>query len=201
MERRKTELNLLIGVNGSGKTTFLRNILPNYKRAIIITPDSAEWKDLPILTKSEIKSFSGAKRIICPYHQFGEIISFIEKNYSGGLLALDDCKNYLPSSNQTTPELGYLYTRRRQFGADCFMIGHSIDDMPPRAFNHASWLILFSTNSEFVLRKNILVFKKISEAQLRINKEVAKGNPYYHEIILIDTQIRGLYEYGAKNNG
>ena len=201
MERRKTELNLLIGVNSSGKTTFLRNILPNYKRAIIITSNTSEWKDFPILKQSDIKTFSGNGRVICPHHKFKEIFPLIIKDYSGGLLALDDCKDYLPESNHTTAALSYFYNHRRHFGVDCFMIAHDLDDIPPRAFNHVSWLILFSTNNKFTSRKNVLVFKKIEAAQLRIEKENENGNPFYHEIILIDKQIRGLYEYETKNNG
>ena len=63
--QRKTELTILIGINGSGKTTFLRNeIVAKSNKCLIVTPYMDEWKDIPIISYNQIRTFSGTARII-----------------------------------------------------------------------------------------------------------------------------------------
>ena len=46
---RAAKLVILLGTNGTGKTTMLRNILQKSgQRALIVTPDDVEWTDLPV---------------------------------------------------------------------------------------------------------------------------------------------------------
>ena len=63
---RKTELNLIVGINGSGKTTFIENdIIKVRKKNLIVTPDPMEWKQYPtISTANDIYTLNGTARII-----------------------------------------------------------------------------------------------------------------------------------------
>jgi len=98
---------------------------------------------------------------------------------------------------EVTPAvMKFFYIRRRQFGIDVYMVGHGLRQLPPKCFSYASWLILFDSSENFIERKKELLkdtFDKILKAQARISKKVEAGNPYYYEIILLDTQIRGSY--------
>ena len=197
--QRKCELNLLVGINGSGKTTFITNdILKVRNKNLIITPDPAEWKNFPtIKTAQEIRTFTGTARII---HESIETLETITQNYSGGNLILDDCMEYL---TENTPHvMRYIYIRRRQFGIDCYMVSHGLKQLPPKAFSYASWLILFHSVENFTGRKNELLpktFERIIEAQTNIAQIVESGkDPYHKEIILLDKHIRGTYV--AQNN-
>ena len=64
---RIAELNIIIGTNGTGKTTLLRSILQNSKQKIlIVTPDDVEWRDYEAveLNKPEDFVFKGIRRHI-----------------------------------------------------------------------------------------------------------------------------------------
>lgn len=193
---RKTELTILIGTNGSGKTTFLKNeIVAKSKRCLIVTPYHSEWKEVPAINISDIRTFNGTAKIIMPGRsQSNALFTAIANNYSGGILVLDDSKIYI--NNFTDENMDYIYTSRRQYGVDCYIVGHGLSKIPPGAFTHLSWLVLFSTNENFRRRRDELNpedLDKIIEKQQLIKKKVEAGNPYYYEIILLDPQIRGEY--------
>ncbi|MDX9696477.1 MAG: hypothetical protein RBT49_11865 [Bacteroidales bacterium] len=189
---RKCELVLVVGINGTGKTSFIRNEIVSKQKSLIVTPDPAEWKELQtITTANEIRNLQGAARIV---YDSTETLELIKENYSGGALILDDAMAYL---NEQTPNiLQYLYIRRRQFGIDLYIVGHGLRQLPPKCFTFGSWLILFNSVENFQARKNELIpdiYNKVIEAQERISKKVSAGEPYYKEIILLDQQIRGTY--------
>jgi hypothetical protein len=100
---------------------------------------------------------------------------------------------------QTPGVLQYLYIRRRQFGIDLYIVAHGLRQLPPKCFTFGSWLVLFNTTENFSQRKKELLpdmYNRIIAAQESIAKEVVKGNPYHHEILLLDQQIKGLHEQG-----
>lgn len=198
MEKRKTELSLIAGINGSGKSTFLaKEIIPKYTKALVITPDPAEWKHVPTISKNDIRTLNGVGKLI---YYGEETFEDIKKNYFGGVLILDDAKAYIGA--QTGDTMRYLYIRRRQFGIDLYIAAHSIKDFPPKCFDYASWMILFYTNTGFKSRKNEMgdeLYNRLVLLQENIKNEVVKGNPYYYQIILLDQQIKGMYEASKTN--
>ena len=197
MERRKTELNLVVGINGTGKTTFISDeIVSKSQKSLVVTPDGAEWKHLPIIAPDELRTFTGSGRII---YENKETLELISKNFHGGNLILDDAMAYL--TNQTPEIMRYIYIRRRQFGIDIYIVAHGLRQLPPQVFTFASYLILFNSTENFSVRKRELqpeLFNRIELAQKNIAKIVSLGNPYYYEIMLLDPQIAAIY--GTKTN-
>jgi hypothetical protein len=156
----------------------------------VLTPDSVEWRHLPIIPTDQIRTFTGAGRII--YENTGTIEAIV-KNYHGGNLIFDDAMAYL--TNQTPEVMRYIYIRRRQYGIDIYIVAHGLRQLPPQVFTFASYLILFNSIENFSYRKRDMqpeLFDRVQKAQQRISKKVLAGNPYYKEIILLDPQIQAI---------
>lgn len=186
---RKTQLNLIVGINGTGKTTFIKEkVVPTRNKNLIVTPDDAEWTWLPIVsTPSEIYNLQGSARMI--YNSADDLLT-IQRNFFGGNLILDDAMAYL--DQQTPSTMQYIYIRRRQLGIDCYIVAHGLRQLPPKVFTFGSFLILFASTENFSVRKKDLqpeLFARIISEQNRLNTLAYKGNPYNYSIIKLDPTI------------
>ena len=186
---RKTQLNLIVGINVTGKTTFIKEkVVPTRNKNLIVTPDDAEWTWLPIVsTPSEIYNLQGSARMI--YNSADDLLT-IQRNFFGGNLILDDAMAYL--DQQTPSTMQYIYIRRRQLGIDCYIVAHGLRQLPPKVFTFGSFLILFASTENFSVRKKDLqpeLFARIISEQNRLNTLAYKGNPYNYSIIKLDPTI------------
>ena len=186
---RKTQLNLIVGINGTGKTTFIKEkVVSTRNKNLIVTPDDAEWTWLPIVsTPSEIYNLQGSARMI--YNSADDLLT-IQRNFFGGNLILDDAMAYL--DQQTPSTMQYIYIRRRQLGIDCYIVAHGLRQLPPKVFTFGSFLILFASTENFSVRKKDLqpeLFARIISEQNRLNTLAYKGNPYNYSIIKLDPTI------------
>ena len=185
MIERSTKLIIVLGYNGTGKTTFTKKLVnveikkPTGK-ALIVTPDDNEWNDLPMneLNKKVDFDYKGAKRTI---YLEDFTLERIKQYYHNGLLVFDDCRSYFTSS--VTLYLHNLLIRRRQKMLDIVAVGHGFTEVPPKFFTFCSDIVLFQTKDDIFKRKNdILQFDKVKEAADRVNKK-AEQFPHYYEVI------------------
>lgn len=184
---------ILCGINGTGKTTLLRNILTEMmksgQRALIVTPDPLEWsgvKEVNDRNKSEISTFEGARKII----YYKGCMELIQKYYYNGILVFDDARVYIRA--QSDDFMTWLQIRRRQAGIDLFTVTHGLTQVPPIFFTFASTLILFYTKDNIKRRGDYVDeadFEEIQQAKKRISQIVTNGNKYYYEIIKLDKRI------------
>ncbi len=181
MERqRAAKLTVIIGTNGTGKTTLLHEIISRARqRALIITPDSAEWLQYP---ENELKTpddflFQGVQRHIFSPRDTLDRIEF----FSRGILVFDDCRSYLTST--TDHRIHSLLIRRRQRMVDVFAVGHGFNEIPPVFFTFCSDIFLFRTTDNINRRKDCLKdFDRMKIVQGRINKNAIKKPHYYEHI-------------------
>ncbi|MGD9930148.1 MAG: hypothetical protein AB7U05_09020 [Mangrovibacterium sp.] len=190
MSNRTTKQTIILGFNGTGKSTLTRKIIETYvakpgRKALIITPDSAEWTDYP---ETELKrpsdfQFEGIRRYIWTFIQKEDQAAMqrLRDFYFDGFLAFDDCRSYLMAS--TNDWLKYLYIRRRQKKIDLLLIAHGFTDVPPQAFTNCTDLFLFKTVDNIIRRKDELRnLDDMIRHQERINQK-AETNPHYYERI------------------
>ena len=183
---RPAKLTLIIGTNGTGKTTVQKDILeflykedPENFKALIVTPDPIEWRDCEDVELSQKSDFvfRGVRRHIYD----PELTLKRLEGFKRGYLMLDDCRAYLKAS--TTNAIYQLITRRRQRMVDVFAVAHGFTQVPPVFFAFATDIILFRTVDNIAKRRNDLNdYDRIKIAQARINKKAEK-DPHYCEHI------------------
>lgn len=192
---RAAKCTLVLGFNGTGKTTFIRQTLETLLsrarstgrrlKCLIVTPDDTEWQDYPenTLETPDDYVFDGIQR-----HIWTEALGD-EKHYSlnrialfnSGIIVFDDCKVYF--GDNLPQEIINLFVRRRQRSLDVFFVGHGFTTIPPRAFTYYSDAFLFRTVDNIDRRKNCISnFDYFKRCQAEVN-EHAKRDPYYHKRI------------------
>lgn len=191
--RRKTRLDLVVGINGTGKTTFIRQqVVERCRKALVLTPDEAEWRHLPrVQTAQEIYRMQGAARYVCdnPNH-IDDDIAVISKSFYGGSLILDDARAYIGC--MTGQSTSYLYIRRRQYGVDIYLVAHALDQVPKQAFSYATYLHLFYTPGNIQYRKRDLdpdTFARIERAKEAVKRAVLGGDKHAVAHIRIDESL------------
>ena len=146
-----TKMTVLLGTNGTGKTTALRNILvASGRRALVVTPDDREWTDYEHTELREPQDFvfQGVRRHIFDPERTLRMIKY----FQNGILVFDDCRGYLRSN--TSDEIRQLLIRRRQRCVDIFAVGHGFTEVPPVFFTFATDFILFQTRDNMERRKH-----------------------------------------------
>lgn len=182
--------SILVGINGTGKTTFLKNVLTQTvtaeNRALIVTPDPTEWKDVQEVAGCEIATFNGIRKVI----YYKGCMEMIQQYYSNGILVMDDARTYIHA--QSDDFMIWLQIRRRQAGIDIFTMFHGLTQVPPVFFTFATNLILFYTKDNIKRRGDYVDeddFNEIEAAKRRIAAKVKAGDPYYYEIIKLDKRF------------
>jgi ABC-type sugar transport system ATPase subunit len=178
MSERAAKLTILLGANGTGKTTLLEQILKqSNQRALIITPDDIEWQQYPHneLSDESNFAFTGIERHIYRYDTLQRVACF-----TSGILIFDDCRAYLKSNIDI--EIHNLLIRRRQRMVDIFAVGHGFTEVPPKFFTFATDIILFRTADNIQRRKDCLKdFERIVEMQKFVNNYAADKDPHCFE--------------------
>ena len=178
---------VVIGTNGTGKSTFVKQLVVNelekkYSHILVVTPHDMEFTSLPLVNSrfpNRIEWYKGARRII----YFDGLLPIILKNFKNGLLIFDDCRAYFTSS--LDQDLHALLISRRQLMIDIVAVGHGFTEVPPKFFTFATHFALFKTIDNIDRRKNVIQnFEQMKAAQLRVNRE-AQTNPHYYEIIKV----------------
>lgn len=182
--------SILVGINGTGKTTFIKKVLErtvnDNNRALIVTPDPAEWRAVEEVSGTAISRFRGVKKII--YHQ--SCMEEIQRYYTNGILVFDDARVYIHA--QSDDFMQWLQIRRRQVGVDLFCNFHGLTQVPPVFFTFATNIILFYTKDNIKRRAEYVDeqdFADIQAAKSRIANRVAKGEQYAYEIITLDKRF------------
>ena len=183
---RKTTMTVVIGTNGTGKTTLLKKIvagfLKNKRRVLILTPHDREWENVPLVSSrfpTRIEWYAGARRMI---YNKGSLELIIE-NFRNGVLIMDDCRAYIKAGLDET--LHSLLIGRRQMDIDIFAVGHGFTEIPPKFFTFATTYILFRTTDVIERRRPyIMNYEAVEAAQKAVN-QLALTNPYANRIINI----------------
>ena len=184
--RRAAKCTIVLGFNGTGKTTYLRNTLQSLwvtaknrgerLKILIVTPDDAEWTQFPenLLQTPDDFVFDGIQRHIFDEQHTLNILA----HYKNGIIVFDDCRCYF--KDNVDPRITELLIRRRQRAVDVFAVGHGFTTVPPKFFTYYSDAVLFRTVDNIDRRKDCITnFDYFKRAQAEVNKQSLK-DPHYH---------------------
>ncbi len=180
---RRTKLILIIGFNGTGKSTFVQKLIDSYlsqnKRSLICTPHDVEWLQYDdIKDNKDIVNFTDVKKkFIFDDTDLDNVIEYFRR----GLLVFDDCRAYLP--DHTTQSIKKLMISRRQRMIDIVAVAHGFTDVPPKFFTYASEIVLFNTNDNISSRKGVLKNFQFMEKQKAEIDKIAETKPHYYRIL------------------
>jgi len=182
---REAQLAMVIGTNGTGKTTLLKkiviNALKHNERVLIVTPDYVEWLQIDLVHEKHthhMATYKGARRII---YQNDATLEAVIKHFHNGLLIYDDCRSYFRSN--IGEKIREQFIRRRQHMLDIFFVGHGFTEIPPVVFTFANTVYLFRTRDNIKRRAEYIQdFDMMQQKQIQIN-EIAVNKPHYFEII------------------
>lgn len=169
-----TTMTVLLGTNGTGKTTAVKNIAKaSGQRVLVITPDDREWTEYPLTElrsgHSEDFQFAGIRRHIWNDKHTLRMLQY----FQNGLIIFDDCRAYLRAS--TADEIRQLLIRRRQRNVHIMVSGHGFTEVPPVFFTFATDFILFFTRDNIKRREAyIRNFEAVQNKQEEVNA-IAKG--------------------------
>ena len=187
LEGRTSKLMIVLGTNGTGKTTLAKKLVLNELKKkdshiLIVTPDDMEWRSIPWVHpsfKHRIRTYVGVRKII---YEKG-LLDNIWKNFRNGMLIFDDSRVYFKA--KTDDELQTVLIRRRQITSDIVVVGHGFTQTPPAFFTFATHFILFKTIDNIKRRKDFIQnFEEMETAQKRVNEKATK-DPHYFEIIKV----------------
>lgn len=186
MKERQTNCLIVIGYNGTGKTTVVQKLLSNIQkqgsRILIVTPDDREYSGVPYLdienNPSILQKFKGIAKVVF-LEKF--TIGAIRDHFSNGTIVFEDCRAYFGSV--TDQELHSLLIRRRQMMIDIIAVAHGFTEVPRKFFTFSSDIVLFHTKDNIKARKDVLRdYERMFAAQQRVNQK-SMQNPHYYEII------------------
>ncbi len=196
MEQRIRNLTVILGTNGTGKTSFLKKMISEMTkggiRTLLVTPDDIEYPNLREweLKKTSEFTFPGVrKHIFEPKHTF----KAISDNYRRGNLVFDDCRDYIPANLEKEDKFRRLLIRRRQKEIDVFLVAHGFTEIPPKVFAFVNKYVLFKTTDDVSKRKNdIRNYEAVEQAVNRVNAQnlkkvdnFGKGRISYYEVISV----------------
>ncbi len=182
---RKAQQHIIVGTNGTGKSTFARRLIDAKieagGRALIITNHLNEWTDLAEIDlndKKEMHNYTGARRSTLLPKQLPLLHSF-----HNGVIIFDDARNFIGA--KTDDALNSLQISRRQKMIDIVVIAHSFMQVPTAFFTFATHYIIFKTVVSAKNRKNLIGdIDNVLDVESRVNRKAIKESHYYEIITL-----------------
>ena len=175
MNNRQSLFFIIVGTNGTGKTTLLNNLI-NEKggKSLIIDPDGMEWQHVQEINPQKAGELkSGQGKILDPTPEDLECLM----DFQNGSLVLDDCRFYLRS--RMDESIRRILIRRRHNSIDVFAVAHGLSEVPASFYTFATHLICFKTNDSLVRLRNSTDKEKINRLRIAID-EVNKHPDHHH---------------------
>ena len=182
-------LNIIVGTNGTGKSTFVDKILAvtHFKNAIVyiesIDAGGTPFKGLPVI---QLADYRGGKVCIdADDISFPTLIKAVSNSYKDGLFIIDEAGMYqheMFDKGAPIPAFKKLLKQRRKYNVEIYLIYHGASEIPVQLFKWANNVILFHQTEEFRHKAHLIPnAAALQAAQRRIKEKYFAGNLHYCE--------------------
>ena len=182
---RESRFTEIIGMPGSGKTTFLIRFLKRFAQAeplLVIDPDGNEpaWDKVSWINPADPVAMSrwqsGWRKT--QYDPEDSCFKAVIDNFRNGHLVLDDANVY--AASRPDDHLKHLLKRKRQFGIDIWSTAHGFTEMPAMFYTYITHYVLFPTLDDPGRRKiNIPMFDRLLEIKKAVDLRGIKDRHYH----------------------
>lgn len=160
---------ILVGTNGCGKTTALKNIVAaTNRKCLVITPYDNEWTEYPMVTLTDASDFvfTGIRRHMYDPKRTMQVLKY----FQNGIIVFDDCRAYVKAGVQD--QIHNLLMGSRQRRIDVYAAAHGLTEVPPVFYTFVTDFVLFQTRDN--PKRNRLSVIRDPEALLAKVDEVNK---------------------------
>ena len=183
MKHRDAQVTIIMGKNGTGKSTFAERIVTAMRRrAVVLTLNGAPkiWRPYEVIDPADPRSWDwqeGIRQVWYMQHE-KETMRYLHRYFRDGVVVFDDCRGYLTSNVDSDQWLKRLLMDFRHKMLDLIFIAHAPTDVPPRLWGFYSTAFIGATDALFP-KSRIATdsAERIIEAQQRVNASFrrAKG--------------------------
>lgn len=183
MSQRINKISLIVGGRGTGKTTFVKDIIAKGiqpKCLIVDTFEHPSYSEFQTITIDMLPRWrKGTKRLLI--RDFDATIKAINEHVYNTLIIFEDCTKYFRS---TLPnEVYHIFYDSKQKNNDIILMYHGFRSILPEIMANANTLTLFKIGENVKRYANKMDFDSINEIHQKIQ---ASKNPFENKTILIN---------------
>lgn len=193
MEKRERRFFLVVGSPGSGKSTYVANLVKAYKNGNVCVFKHTSNYDDPALSFLSIKTERNWRQGAAPTqpvkfrmvgdeesytHFLNWLISGDSNKFRNGLLVVDDCTLF--ERDRITKQMKQLVTMRRHAGyrLDICLVYHGLTYLPIDQFTFVNTVVMFNTTDKINYKASRIPLDELIKGveQAKKNNEQGKKN-------------------------
>lgn len=187
MNKRINNVSVVLGRRGSGKTTYIRKLIEEYRIAsplqkilIADTLDHPMYRDIPAIDIELLKRWKKPNIYRIYGSNTDEILTTINTHLQNALIVFEDASKYI--RRQLSDDVRSFILDSKQKNLDLIFLFHGFSYVPPEMFRVIDNIVMFRCDNPEYRKNDIVAFDEVKAAYERVIKS---ENPYYHETVRI----------------
>jgi len=186
---RINNVGLILGKRGTGKSTYLRALIEQYKTVhpkqkvlILSAINQPAYKDIPTIDIDLLRRWKNAGTYKIYGSNTEELLSEIELNFKNGLLIMEDATSFVPKS--IPKEVRRMIIDTKQKNVDLLLTFHGFMSTPPEIIRYCDTITMFRTDNPESRKNDIgAYYEDINKA---FNEILKSKNPFINKTIKIN---------------